>query len=33
MNQYDDNNLPIIMVITQNYDDEATEIMTEFIKK
>ena len=32
MNQYDDNNLPIIIVITQNYDDEATETMTEFIK-
>lgn len=32
MNQYDDNNLPIIIVITQNYDDEATETMTKFIK-
>ena len=32
MNQYDDNNLPIIIVITQNYDDEATETMTYFIK-
>ena len=32
MNQYDDNNLPIIIVITQNYDDEATETMTDFIK-
>ena len=31
MNQYDDNNLPIIIVITQNYDDEATETMTKFI--
>ena len=33
MNQYDDNNLPIIIVITQNYDDEATEIMTKKIKE
>ena len=32
MNQYDDNNLPIIIVITQNFDDEATKTMTEFIK-
>ena len=32
MNQYDDNNLPIIIVITQNYDDEATEKMTGFIQ-
>ena len=32
MNQYTDNNLPIIIVITQNYDDEATKTMTEFIK-
>ena len=32
MNQYDDNNLPIIFVITQNYDDEESEIMTKFIK-
>ena len=32
MNQYDDNNLPIIIVITQNYDDDATETMTKFIK-
>ena len=32
MNQYDDNNLPIIIVITQNYDDEATETMTDIIK-
>ena len=31
MNQYDDNNLPIIIVITQNYDDKETEIMTNFI--
>jgi hypothetical protein len=31
MNQYDDNNLPIIIVITQNYDDEATETMTKII--
>lgn len=32
MNQYDDNSLPIIIVITQNYDDQATETMTKFIK-
>ena len=32
MNQYDDNNLPIIIVITQNYDDQATETMTNIIK-
>lgn len=32
MNQYDDKSLPIIIVITQNYDDEATETMTKFIK-
>lgn len=32
MNQYDDYNLPIIIVITQNYDDNETEIMTTFIK-
>ena len=32
MNQYDDNKLPIIIVLTQNYDDEETEIMTKFIK-
>ena len=31
MNQYDDNNLPIIIVITQNYDDKETEIMTKYI--
>ena len=31
MNQYDDNNLPILIVITQNYDDEATETMTKII--
>ena len=32
MNQYDDNNLPVILVITQNYDNGATKIMTDFIK-
>ena len=32
MNQYDDNNLPIVIVITQNYDDEATKTMTDYIK-
>ena len=32
MNQYDDNNLPIIIVITQNFDNEATESMTKIIK-
>ena len=32
MNQYDDNNLPIIIVITQNFDDEVTETMTQIIK-
>ena len=32
MNQYDENSLPIIIVITQNYDDETTEKMTNFIK-
>ena len=31
MNQYDDNNLPILIVITQNYDDKATETMTKII--
>ena len=33
INQYIDNNLPIIIVITQNYDEEATKIMTDIIKK
>ena len=33
MNQYHDNSLPIIIVITQNYDDKDTEIMTDVIKK
>ncbi len=33
MNQYDDNSLPIILVVTQNYDDEVTKKMTEIIKK
>ena len=32
MNQYDDNNLPIIIVITQNVDDDATERMSEILK-
>ena len=33
MNQYDENKLPIIIVLTQNYDSEAAEIMTKIIKK
>ena len=33
MNQYNDNNLPIIIVITQNFDDEATKQMIDYIKK
>ena len=32
MNEYNDNKLPIIIVITQNYDDEPTKAMTEYIK-
>jgi len=32
MNQYDDNNLPIIIVITQNYNEATTEKMTDIIK-
>ena len=32
MNQYDDNNLPIIIVITQNYNENTTERMTSLIK-
>lgn len=32
MNQYHDNKLPIIIVITQNYDNESTVTMTKFIK-
>ena len=32
MNQYDDNNLPIIIVITQNYNENTTERMTTLIK-
>ena len=32
MNQYDDNSLPIIIVITQNYDDNVTESMTKLIQ-
>ena len=27
MNQYDDNNLPVIIVITQSFDDERTKKM------
>ena len=33
MNQYDDDNLPIIIVITQNYIAEDTEIMIDYLKK
>ena len=33
MNQYDNNNLPIIIVITQNYIAEDTEIMIDYLKK
>ena len=33
MSQYNDNKLPIIIVITQNYDDEKTEIMTKMINE
>lgn len=33
MNQYIDNNLPTIIVIAQNYDEETTKIMTDIIKK
>ena len=33
MNQYDDNNLPIIIVITQNYNEKVTEKMTDIIKE
>ena len=33
MNQYEDNQLPIIIVITQNYDDNNTEKMLDYIKK
>ena len=33
MNQYDDNNLPIIIVITQNYIAEDTEVMIDYLKK
>ena len=33
MNQYNDNKLPIIIVITQNYNDEKTEIMTKMINE
>ena len=32
MSQYDDNRLSIIIDITQNYDDQATETMTKIIK-
>ena len=33
MNQYDDNNLPVIIVITLSFDDERTKKMIDFIKK
>ena len=33
MNQYHDNSLPIIIVITQSFDEGPTKEMTEFIKK
>ena len=33
MNQYEDNQLPIIIVITQNYDDNKTEIMTKMLQE
>ena len=33
MNQYEDNQLPIIIVITQSYDDNNTEKMIDYIKK
>ena len=33
MNQYDDNELPIIIVITQNYIEEDTQIMIDYLKK
>ncbi len=33
MNQYDNNNLPIIIVITQNYNEATTEIIIDIIKK
>ena len=33
MNQYEDNQLPIIIVITQNYDENNTEKMIDYIKK
>ena len=33
MNQYYDNKLPIIIVITQNYIEEDTEIMIDYLKK
>ena len=33
MNQYDDNKLPIIIVITQNFDDNDTEKMRDYIEK
>ena len=32
MNQYGDNDLPVIIVITQNYDDAATKTMIDLIK-
>jgi len=33
MNQYYDNKLPIIIVITQSFDEGPTNEMAEFIKK
>ena len=33
MNQYEDNSLPIIIVITQNYDDNITETMAKLIQE
>ena len=32
-NQYEDNNLPIIIVVTQNYDDNKTEAMIKLIQE
>ena len=32
MNQYDDNSLPIIIVVTQNYDDNITQKMAKLIQ-
>jgi len=33
MNQYEDNSLPIIIVITQNYDDNITDTMKKLIQE